>query len=106
VLLIEVNTLVSPVLIFVTFKLCALPLLAAIFSRVTSLTNLEFVKRIHLIVSLLCLNPKREPAIFNILYSGFKRSREYCSLLIRTEVSQYSKISKLKLEYPYFNSAL
>lgn len=65
------------------------------FSLVESLTFRSFLKNSN--VSVLCLKPKREPALFKILYSGFNKSKKYCSLSTGlTPSTQYSNISSLK----------
>jgi hypothetical protein len=44
-----------------------------------------------------CLELSREPAVNKRLYSGFNKSRYYCSLGITSDEAQYSRISKVKL---------
>jgi hypothetical protein len=47
-------------------------------------------------VSSVATRPKLEPAIFNILYSGFNKLICFCSNLIHFSGEQYFKISSLK----------
>ena len=51
-------------------------------------------------VSSECLNPKLDPALVNMLYSGLKQSIKNCSLSITRDLSQYSNTSRRKLSYP------
>jgi hypothetical protein len=75
VCLIDVNSLISPVLLFMVVIGCARELADNFNLVASSCLRPRFAIRVRSILSILCLNPYKDPAVFKILYSGFNISK-------------------------------